>query len=80
MELMATIILTSIQIIAILILARTIQENKIEMKKQNIPDEVIKATNQRTIIIFLLIEILVIVALSNCKNISDILNQVLSQL
>lgn len=77
---MATIILTSIQIIAILILARTIQENKIEMKKQNIPYEVIKATNQRTIIIFLLIEILIIAALSNCKNISDILNQVLSQL
>lgn len=77
---MATIILTSIQIIAILILARTIQENKIEMKKQNIPYEVIKATNQRTIIIFLLIEILIITALSNYQNISDILNQVLSQL
>lgn len=77
---MATIILTSIQIIAILILARTIQENKIEMKKQNIPYEVIKATNQRTIIIFLLIEILIIAALSNHQNISDILNQVLSQL
>lgn len=77
---MATIILTSIQIIAILILARTIQENKIEMKKQNIPYEVIKATNQRTIIIFLLIEILIIAALSHHQNISDILNQVLSQL
>ena len=77
---MATIILTSIQIIAIFILARTIQENKIEMKKQNIPYEVIKATNQRTIIIFLLIEILIIAALSNHQNISDILNQVLSQL
>ena len=76
---MATIILTSIQIIAILILARTIQENKIEMKKQNIPYEVIKAANQRTIIIFLLIEILIIAALSNYQNISDILNQVLSQ-
>ena len=77
---MATIILTSIQIIAILILARTIQENKIEMKKQNIPYEVIKATKQRTIIIFLLIEILIIATLSNYQNISDILNQVLSQL
>ena len=77
---MAIIILTSIQIIAILILSRTIQENKIEMKKQNIPYEAIKATNQRTIIIFLLIEILIVVALSNYQNISDILNQVLSQL
>lgn len=77
---MATIIFTTIQIIAILILARNIQENKIEMKKQNIPYEVIKATNQRTIIIFLLIEILIIAVLSNYQNISDILNQVLSQL
>lgn len=77
---MATIIFTTIQIIAILILTRTIQENKIEMKKQNIPYEVIKATNQRTIIIFLLIEILIIAILSNYQNISDILNQVLSQL
>lgn len=76
---MATIILTSIQIIAILILARIIQENKIEMKKQDIPYEVIKSINQRTIIIFLLIEILIIIALSNYQNISDILNQVLSQ-
>lgn len=77
---MATIILTSIQIIAILLLARTIQENKIEMQKQNIPYEAIKATNQRTIIIFLLIEILIITALSNYQNISDTLNQALSQL
>lgn len=76
---MATIILTSIQIIAILILARTIQENKIEMKKKDIPYEVIKTINQRTIIIFLLIEILIIAVLSNYQNISDILNQVLSQ-
>ena len=77
---MAMIILTSIQIIAILLLARTIQENKIEMQKQNIPYEVIKAINQRTKIIFLLIEILIIVALSNYQDISDTLNQALSQL
>ena len=77
---MEIIIFTTIQIIAILILARTIQENSIEMKKQNIPLETIKATNQRTMIIFLLIEILVITTISNYGKISDMMTQVLSQL
>lgn len=77
---MEIIIFTVIQIIAILILARTIQENSIEMKKQNIPLETIKAMNQRTIIIFLLIEILVIATISSYEEISDMMKQVLSQL
>ena len=76
---MITIILFVIQIIALLILMRTLQENTIEMKKQNIEASTIKATNQRTIIIFLLIEILVIISLANYTNISDILLKVLSQ-
>ena len=77
---MKLIIFTAIQIIAILILARTIQENSIEMKKQSIPLETIKATNQRTMIIFLLIEILVIMTITNYEKISDMMTQVLSQL
>ena len=77
---MEIIIFTTIQIIAILILARTIQENSIEMKKQNIPLETIKATKQRTIIIYLLKEILVITTISNYGKISDMMTQVLSQL
>ena len=77
---MEIIIFTVIQIIAVLILARTIQENSIEMKKQNIPLETIKATNQRTMIIFLLIEILVIATISSYGEISDMMTQVLLQL
>ena len=76
---MITIILATIQIIALLILMRTLQENTIEMKKQNIEISTIKSTNQRTIIIFLLIEILVILSLSNYTNISDMLHKLLSQ-
>lgn len=62
------------QIIFLLILARVIQENSQKMKEQNIDCFRIKEINQRTIIIFLLSEILIIIVLCNFENLLNIIN------
>lgn len=53
-------IIISIQLIAILVLMRNIQENNIKLEKENYDKIKIKEINQRKIIIFLLAEILFI--------------------
>lgn len=74
------IIIITVQIIALLLLVRTIQENTIELKKSNTDDATIKATNQRTIIIFLLMEIIAVTFLLNLENITSLLKQGFLQL
>lgn len=72
------IVIVCIQVIALLLLIRTIQENTAELKKQNVDLASIKATNQRTIMIFLLMEILTIIAILNFENITLVLKKILS--
>lgn len=72
------IVIVCIQVIALLLLVRTIQENTAELKKQNVDLASIKATNQRTIMIFLLMEILTIIAILNFENVTLVLKKILS--
>lgn len=72
------IVIVCIQVVALLLLARTIQENTAELKKQNVDFASIKATNQRTILIFLLMETLTIIAILNFENVTLVLKKLLS--
>lgn len=72
------IVIVCIQVVALLLLARTIQENTTELKKQNVDFASIKATNQRTILIFLLMETLTIIAILNFENVTLVLKKLLS--
>ena len=67
-------IIISIQLIAILVLMRNIQENNIKLEKENYDKIKIKEINQRKVIIFLLSEIIFLYILDKLPDIIYKLN------